>query len=109
MSAITTTFEFEELSISLFGKPEAAAMFHGKATLESEGGEYREQFYVSEIELDGGTRLNPTGAGYLGFPNAFECELFKRIAAVIENDLTAIGNHAAREWASHLEYMKEAA
>jgi hypothetical protein len=42
----------------------------------------------------------------LGFPSAFEDELFKRISTAIENPKTEIGKRADGDWADLVEDSK---
>lgn len=92
--SLETTFEFEELSIILFGRISTGNHWFGTATLEGD----EDGFFVSHIALAGGTHIRRRGNGTLGLPAQFEDELFKRIAAVIENPKTAIGKAAADAW-----------
>ena len=55
---------------------------------------YPGEFYVQSVMLDGGIYLHRDRK-----TDAFEHKLFKRIEAVICNDKTVIGRHAAIEWA----------
>lgn len=104
----TLNFEFDELVIAISGKNDSGAFFYGTAELaENYEGYPEEGFYVREIVLTDGARLDKTGCGY-GRPSAFEAELFKRMAEVIENNKTAIGRHAASEWADAMEERKAA-
>jgi hypothetical protein len=106
----TVTFDFDELVIPILGKNDSGLLIYGNAELvENYAGSPDEGFYVKSIVLHDGAELTPTGRGFLGLPNAFEAELFKRMAAVIENENTAIGRHAAIEWKDSIERMKEAA
>jgi hypothetical protein len=106
----TVTFDFDELVIPILGKNDSGLLIYGNAELvENYAGSPGEGFYVNSIVLHDGAKLTKTGRGILGLPNEFEAELFKRMAAVIENENTAIGRHAAIEWADSIERMKEAA
>lgn len=96
-------FEFEELNIPVCGKDAPGLMLYGEATLSGD----EDGFSVIHIRLEGGTHLRPRGNGYLGFPAAFEDELFKKIAGAIENDKTAIGSRASRDWAYLVEETTE--
>jgi len=105
MNHIKTTFDFDELVIPILGKNDSGLMIYGSADLEGD----EDGFCVKTVYLADGTRIHNRGCGTLGFPAPFEEELFKRIAAVIENDKTVIGRHAATEWADAIERQKEAA
>jgi hypothetical protein len=96
-------FEFEELNIVLCGTIANGMMLYGTATLEGD----EDGFTVDTVKLEHGPLLRRRGNGRLGFPSAFEDELFARIAAVIENPKTSIGAHAEREWNSLVEQMRE--
>jgi hypothetical protein len=102
---ITLTFDFDELIIALHGRNASGLMLYGRAELEGD----EDGFAVTAIRLDDGTRLKPSGSGALGAPAPFEEELFRRIAAVIENDKTVLGRHAALEWADEVERLQETA
>jgi hypothetical protein len=102
MDTLEHHLEFEELKIPVCGKNSSGLMLYGTATLSGD----EDGFSVVFIELGNGTYLRPRGNGALGFPAAFEDELFKRIAAVIENPKTDIGNYAAGEWADVVEDAK---
>lgn len=99
MHRFDTTFDFEELSISLLGEKVPGVMLYGTATL---CGDDAEEFFVSAIMLGGGPLLRPRGAGAMGAPAPFEEELFKRIAAVIEDSATSAGKAAQAHWCDHV-------
>jgi hypothetical protein len=86
-------YSFEDLEIFINGK--RGGMFWGKADLADDG---CDGFYVREIILDGGARLDRHGTGFLGLPQRFEAELFKRLAREIEES-----RHAKEFFASQLE------
>jgi histidinol phosphatase-like PHP family hydrolase len=110
MTDITLKFDFDELVISIHGNNDSGVSIFGSADLcPNYADEPAEGFCVKTIFLQDGARLDKNGTGELGFPSAFEAELFKRMAAVIENDKTRIGRHAAEEWAENFERLKEAA
>jgi hypothetical protein len=97
-------FEFEELNIVICGKIADGMMLYGTATLEGD----EDGFSVDTIKLEHGPLLRRRGNGHLGFPSAFEDELFKRISAVIENPKTAIGRRADTEWAGMISDFRDA-
>ena len=98
-------YSFDELTINLCDRWETGLLLYGRAELTSAGNGYDGEFYVSAIRLDGGARLpRPHPLGNAG---GFEAELFRRIAAVIENDGTPAGRHAAELFADQLEQSKE--
>ncbi|NTJ46864.1 hypothetical protein G6K93_07530 [Agrobacterium rhizogenes] len=86
-------FQFDELAIVLNGKTETGMLIGGTAELVDAGADYPGEFYVRSVMLDGGTMLHRNRT-----VDAFEAELFKRIEAVICNDKSVIGRHAALEW-----------
>ncbi|MBB5573289.1 hypothetical protein QD357_04660 [Rhizobium sp. BR 317] len=93
-------YSFDELTINLCDRWETGLLLYGRAELTSAGDGYDGEFYVSAIRLDGGARLaRPHPLGNAG---GFEAELFRRIAAVIENDKTLAGRQAAELFA--IEY-----
>lgn len=104
MDTLETFFDFEELNIAVCGKAAQGMMLYGTATLEGDD----DGFNVVSIRLEGGTHLRRRGNGGLGLP-AFEDELFKRIAAVIENPKTPIGKLASDAWDDVREEAREAA
>lgn len=96
-----TEFEFEELSIALFGKAFKGMLLNGIATLAGD----EDGFYVVHVALDDGPTLLRRGNGWMGFPAAFEDEFFKRIADVIENPRTDIGALAETTWRVHVDEL----
>jgi hypothetical protein len=99
-------YSFDELSIRLCDRWETGLLLYGRAELRSAGADYEDEFYVSAIRLDGGARLaRPNASNNVG---GFESELFRRIAAVIEDDRTQAGRHAAELFAIELEQSREA-
>jgi len=98
-------YSFDELSIRLCDRWETGLLLYGRAELTSAGADYEDEFYVSAIRLDGGARLaRPVASNNAG---GFESELFRRIAAVIEDDRTQAGRHAAELFAVELEQSRE--
>jgi len=102
MDTLEHHLDFEELNINVCGKSAPGMMLYGTATLTGD----EDGFSVVAVRLDGGAWLRARGNGAGGFPAAFEDELFKRIAAVIENPKTAIGKYAEGEWADVVEAAK---
>ncbi|MGY5807827.1 hypothetical protein ACXHXG_08945 [Rhizobium sp. LEGMi198b] len=98
-------YPFDELTINLCDRWETGLLLYGRAELTSAGDDYDGEFYVSAIRLDGGARLARPHP--LGNADGFEAELFRRIAAVIENDRTPAGGHAAELFAIEYEQSKE--
>ncbi|MFS8045584.1 hypothetical protein [Rhizobium sp. BR 314] len=107
MHAVAFFFEysFDELSISLCDRWESGLLLYGYAELTSAGADYDDEFYVSAIRLDGGARL--TRPNNHAIASNFEIELFRRIAAVIEDDKTHPGRHTAELFADELEQFRE--
>ncbi|NLR96638.1 hypothetical protein HGP17_07305 [Rhizobium sp. P38BS-XIX] len=104
-TAFSCEYSFDELQISVCDRWESGLLLYGHAELTSASPDYEDEFYVSAIRLDGGARLvRPTQS-----ITSFESELFRRIAAVIEDDKTLSGRHAAELFASELEQFKELA
>lgn len=104
-NAFSCEYSFDELSIRLCDRWETGLLLYGRAELTSAGDDYADEFYVSAIRLDGGARLaRPSLLNGIG---NFETELFRRIAAVIEDDKTHIGRHAAELFASELEQCRQ--
>ena len=100
-------YSFDELTINLCDRWESGLLLYGRAELTSAGDGYDGEFYVSAIRLDGGARLaRPSPVAKAG---SFEAELFRRIAAVIENDKTLPGCHAAEVFACEYEQFTEPA
>jgi hypothetical protein len=97
---------FDELCIRLCDRWETGLLLYGRAELASAGADYEDEFYVSTIRLDGGARLARPNAS--SSASSFEAELFRRIAAVIEDDRTLVGRHAAELFAGELEQSREA-
>lgn len=87
------TFEFEELVPILDDRIVTGMMLYGKAILESADPSEPHEFFVSSVELDGGFVLTPSG----GVPNGHHSiskDLFKAVAAVIQNPKHPIGKAA---------------
>lgn len=98
-------YSFDELTINLCDRWETGLLLYGNAELTSAGDGYDGEFYVSAIRLDGGARLpRPSPINNTG---GFEAELFRRIAAVIENDRTSAGRHAAELFANEYEQSRD--
>ena len=99
-------FDFEELNIPICGKNAVGIQLFGTATLTGD----EDGFYVDHIVLGNhriasdSTHLRRRGNGWMGFPAAFEDELFARISSAIENPETAVGKIAERDWASLVEH-----
>lgn len=99
-------YSFDELSIRVCDRWETGLLLYGRAELTSAGADYEDEFYVSAIRLNGGARLaRPNTSNNAG---SFESELFRRIAAVIEDDRTQAGRDAAELFVSALEQSREA-
>ncbi|TXH83260.1 MAG: hypothetical protein E6Q77_04765 [Rhizobium sp.] len=103
--AFSCEYAFDELSIRLCDRWETGLLLYGRAELTSAGDDYDDEFYVSAIRLDGGARL--ARPSFLNAGGNFETELFRRIAAVIEDDRTHIGRHAAELFAGELEQHRQ--
>ncbi|ENN87842.1 hypothetical protein RHSP_48021 [Rhizobium freirei PRF 81] len=106
IAAFSCEYSFDELSIRLCDRWETGLLLYGRAELTSAGADYEDEFYVSAIRLDGGARLARPNAQSAA--SNFESELFRRIAAVIEDDRTHPGRHAAELFADELEQFREA-
>lgn len=105
MSAFTLRFDFDELTIPILGRNDNGLLLYGAADLAGDA----EGFSVEMIHLAEGTVLRPTGNAESGRSAPFADELFRRIAAVLENDRTVLGRHAAMEWAELVERHSEVA
>lgn len=105
IAAFSCEYSFDELSIRLCDRWETGLLLYGRAELTSAGADYEDEFYVSAIRLDGGARLARPNAQ--SATSNFESELFRRIAAVIEDDRTHSGRHAAELFADELEQSRE--
>lgn len=81
--AFSCEYSFDELSIRLCDRWETGLLLYGHAELTSAGAGYEDEFCVSAIRLDGGARLARPNSS--GSADSFELELFRRIAAVIED------------------------
>jgi len=103
--AFSCDYSFDELSIRLCDRWESGLLLYGYAELTSAGADYEDEFYVSAIRLESGARL--TRPNTQAIANNFEAELFRRIAAVIEDDRTYPGRHAAAFFADELEQFRE--
>lgn len=105
-AAFSCEYSFDELQIRLCDRWETGLLIYGCAELTAAGSDYEDEFFVSTIRLDGGARLaRPNTQNIAG---NFESELFRRIAAVIEDDKTLLGRHAAELFADELEQSREA-
>ncbi len=89
-TSFSVEYEFEELRVC-----DEGLMAWGTATLTHD---YGTEFYVTEIVLTGGQKLDRYGTGRAGFPSAFNKALFLAIALDIENS-----DHAQRFFADELE------
>jgi hypothetical protein len=105
MNALALRFDFDELTIPVLGRNDNGLLLYGFAELSGD----REGFSVEAVHLAEGTVLRRAGNSECGRPAAFADELFRRIAAVIENDRTVLGRHAAMEWAELVERHSEPA
>lgn len=106
-TAFSCEYSFDELHIRLCDRWETGLLLYGHADLTAAGTDYEDEFFVSAIRLDGGARLARPGTQTIA--GSFESELFRRIAAVIEDDRTHLGRHAAELFAGELEQFREAA
>lgn len=105
-AAFSCEYSFDELQIRLCDRWETGLLLYGRAELTAAGTDYEDEFFVSAIRLDGGARLaRPSTQNVAG---NFESELFRRIAAVIEDDGTHLGRHAAELFADELEQFRKA-
>ncbi|MGV1756083.1 hypothetical protein ACQZ6F_08785 [Rhizobium sp. A22-96] len=105
-AAFSCEYSFDELQICLCDRWETGLLLYGHAELTSAGADYEDEFYVSAIRLDGGARLARPNTQTIA--SNFESELFRRIAAVIEDEKTLPGRHAAELFAGELEQFREA-
>ncbi len=105
-AAFSCEYSFDELQIRLYDRWETGLLLYGHAELTSAGAGYEDEFYVSAIRLDGGSRLARPNTQTMA--SNFEFELFRRIAAVIEDEKTLPGRHAAELFAGELEQFREA-
>jgi hypothetical protein len=105
MNAFSLQFDFDELTVPVLGRNDSGLLLYGSAELSGD----HEGFSVEAIHLAGGTTLRKAGSVEFGRPAPFADELFRRVAAVIENDKTVLGRHAAMEWAELVERHGEAA
>ncbi|OCI95593.1 hypothetical protein A6U86_15615 [Rhizobium sp. AC27/96] len=105
-AAFSCEYSFDELQIRLCDRWETGLLLYGHAELTSAGADYEDEFYVSAIRLDGGARLARPNTPNIA--SNFEAELFRRIAAVIEDEKTPPGRHAAELFAGELEQFRKA-
>jgi hypothetical protein len=105
-AAFSCEYSFDELQIRLCDRWETGLLLYGRAELTAAGTDYEDEFFVSAIRLDGGARLARPNTQNIA--SNFESELFRRIAAVIEDDRTHLGRHAAELFAGELEQFREA-
>jgi hypothetical protein len=84
-----TKYFFEELQLPEFGE---GALFYGHAILSGDG----DEFVVSSIRLGNDVKLDrpPNDGG-----GTLSAQLFKAIEAVLYDERTVNGRHAALEWA----------
>jgi hypothetical protein len=95
-------FEFEELVPVLNDRIVTGMMLYGTATLESADPSEPHAFYVSEVVLDGGLVLTPSGNVPKGHYSLTK-ELFKAVADIIQNDKHPIGKFAQAEFGSAVD------
>lgn len=93
-TSFSISYEFEELNVI-----DEGLMAWGTATLTHD---YGTDFYVTDIVLVGGQKLDRYGTGRAGFPSAFNKALFLAIAIEIENM-----DHAQRFFAEALEEQSQ--
>lgn len=91
------TFEFEELVPILEDRIVTGMMLYGKAILESADPSEPHEFFVSSVELDGGLVLTSSGGVPKGH-HSISKDLFKAVAAVIQNPKHPIGARAQMEF-----------
>jgi hypothetical protein len=107
MTAFCCEYAFDELILAVNDRAETGMLLYGRADLTSAGEGYDGEFYVSAIRLDGGAWLSRTAS--TSDSAGFEAELFLRIAAVLENDRTMHGRHAAAFFAFEFEQARSEA
>jgi hypothetical protein len=90
-------FEFEELVPVLEDRIVTGMMLYGKAVLESADPSDAHEFFVSSVELDGGLVLTPSGGVPAGH-HSISKDLFKAVAAIIQNPKHPIGKQAQMEF-----------
>lgn len=95
-------FDFEELVPVLSDRIVTGMMLYGTATLESADPSEPHAFYVSEVVLDGGLVLTPSGNVPKGHYSLTK-ELFKAVADIIQNDKHPIGKFAQAEFGSAVD------
>ncbi|QGJ74719.1 hypothetical protein [Sinorhizobium meliloti] len=78
MISFSVDYDFEELQLC-----DEGLMANGTATLVHDGDG---EFYVDEVVLIGGKRLDRKGTGAWGFPSLINKALFEAVATLIEND-----------------------
>ena len=104
MRSFTCEYLFDELAINLCDRTETGLLLYGRAELTAAGEDYEGEFYVSAIQLDGGSRLTRSSMSHSG--DIFESELFRRIAVVIEDEGMPAGRHAAEFFAAEFNEFK---
>lgn len=90
-------FTFKELVPVINDSIVSGMMLYGTATLESADPFEPHAFYVSEIVLDGGLVLTPSGDVPKGH-HSLTKDLFKAIADIIQNDRHPVGIRAQQEF-----------
>lgn len=96
------SFEFEELVPVINDRIVTGMMLYGTATLESADPYEAHEFYVSQIELDGGMVLTPSGDVPKGHHNIAK-DLFKAIADIIQNPKHPVGKRAQAEFGDFVD------
>ena len=90
-------FTFEELVPVINDRIVSGMMLYGTATLESADPFEPHEFYVSQIVIDGGWVLTPSGNVPRGHESV-EKTFFKAIADIIQNDKHPVGKRAQLEF-----------
>lgn len=96
------SFEFEELVPVINDRIVTGMMLYGTATLESADPYEAHEFYVSQIELDGGMVLTPSGDVPKGH-HSIAKDLFKAIADIIQNPKHPVGKRAQAEFGDFVD------
>ncbi len=105
MSALTIDFPFDELPVKVCDVYDMSLLAYGTAELTASGDDPEDGFYVSEIKLDSGALLKRPSK--INSSGGFEGELFSRIADVIENPKSKIGQHAEEAFAEAWEEARQ--